>query len=153
MSLNQLNVLYKEVVLDHAQNPRNKRKILSSEKQLAMQNPTCGDYLNISIKTRQNAITEISFDGWGCTISQASASMMTETLINKNIDDAISIIYNFSKMITGQKVDNSAVGELGDASVLATMAEFPTRIKCATLAWHIINDLLKNEKGNVYGKC
>lgn len=136
MSLNKLNLLYRAVVLDHAQHPHHKGEISQVTQKVTLHNPSCGDDIQVFICVAQNQISEISFEGQGCTISQASASMMTDVLQENSVSQALSQCEAFFALTMGKAIAENQKEALGDAAVLGSLAEFPMRIKCATLAWH-----------------
>lgn len=145
MSLNKLAFLYKTLVLEHAKSPHHFASQLPADSEtVTLHNPTCGDTINLSAKIKDNHITDVCFNGSGCTISQASASMMTDTLNNKTVKQAQDLIAAFSTLAMGGQVTAEQEKGLQDAAVMATVAEFPTRIKCATLAWHAMGQLIQN---------
>ncbi|KRM61599.1 NifU family SUF system FeS assembly protein [Paucilactobacillus vaccinostercus DSM 20634] len=146
MGLSSLNHLYREVVLDHSQHPRHHGALPAATDHLELRNPTCGDVIDVQAQIKDGVITDLAFDGSGCTISQASASMMTTVLIGQPVDHARELILNFSNLITGKEIDAKMEDELEDAAVIGSVAEFPTRIKCAALAWHALDELL-DKKG------
>lgn len=142
MGLAKLNQLYREVILDHAQNPRHHGVLTKASGTLTLRNPTCGDVINVSVLIRDNQIADVAFSETGCTISQASASLMTTVLIHQPVDQARQLILAFSHLITGQPISEQLEEQLGDAVLVGSVAEFPTRIKCAALAWHALDNLL-----------
>ena len=147
MSLNKLGFLYKTLVLEHAKAPHHFVKQLPQDGQtVTLHNPTCGDTINLAAKIDHGKLTNVCFNGSGCTISQASASMMTDTLNNKTVDQARDLIAAFSTLAMGGSVSDEQEKGLQDAAVMATVAEFPTRIKCATLAWHAMGQLIKDHE-------
>ncbi|HFI0305716.1 SUF system NifU family Fe-S cluster assembly protein [Streptococcus suis] len=135
MALSRLDSLYMAVVSEHSKSPRHHGSLSGVEK-LELHNPTCGDVIELSVKIEDNVITDIAFDGVGCTISTASASMMTEAVLGKSLDQAQELAEVFSQMVQGQQNDKQK--ELGDAALLAGVAKFPQRIKCATLSWNAL---------------
>ena len=146
MGLEKLNSLYREVILDHAQNPHNKGKLASASHQITLNNPTCGDVINLQINIDDNDnIKEVAYTGEGCTISQASASMMTEAVKGKTKEEALKMAKTFSDMAIGKKHSEADLKELGDAQILTSIMEFPARIKCATLAWWALQRALLQE--------
>ena len=107
-------------------------------------NPTCGDVLQLQLVVNDNGVIEdVHFDGHGCTISMASASMMSDAIIGKTVDEAIALAEDFSSLVQGETVDEEP---LGDAALLAGVQKFPARIKCATLAWKALERAVENEK-------
>lgn len=135
MALSRLDSLYMAVVSEHSKSPRHHGSLSGVEK-LELHNPTCGDVIELSVKIEDNVITDIAFDGVGCTISTASASMMTEAVLGKSLEQAQELAEVFSQMVQGQQNDKQK--ELGDAALLAGVAKFPQRIKCATLSWNAL---------------
>ena len=135
MALSRFDSLYMAVGSEHSKSPRHHGSLSGVEK-LELHNPTCGDVIELSVKIEDNVITDIAFDGVGCTISTASASMMTEAVLGKSLDQAQELAEVFSQMVQGQQNDKQK--ELGDAALLAGVAKFPQRIKCATLSWNAL---------------
>lgn len=146
MGLAKLNQLYREVILDHAQHPRNRGELADATGVMELHNPTCGDVISVSVQIDDDKIADLKFAGSGCTISQASASLMTTVLMNQSVERARELIMAFSALITGEEVSEKDDDELGDAALVGSVAEFPARIKCAALAWHALDELL-DEKG------
>jgi nitrogen fixation NifU-like protein len=125
-----LDELYRETILDHNQAPRNRGHLEHPTTVVGLYNPTCGDQISLELLVRDHRIQDIRFDGHGCSISMASASMLTEAVKGKTVAEALAVAQNFKAFLTGQK---PAV-ELGDLEVLKGVAQFPSRVKCATLA-------------------
>lgn len=142
MALSKLDSLYMAVVTEHSKSPRHKGK-LDGVEALQLHNPTCGDVIELSLKLEKDIITDIAFDGVGCTISTASASMMTEAVLGKSIHQARELADTFSRLVQGQEVNEQE--QLGDASLLAGVAKFPQRIKCATLSWNALKKALDRQ--------
>lgn len=142
MALSKLDNLYRQVILDHAAHPHHHGEITNYEHTVELRNPTCGDVLQVAVKLEDSKIQDIRFSGSGCTISQASASMMTDVVLDKTIDEAKALIADFSKMMTSTKEPES---QLGDAAILVGVKQFPARIKCATLAWKALEKALQKE--------
>jgi nitrogen fixation NifU-like protein len=145
----ELRELYQEVILDHGKSPRNFREIDHAKYHAHGNNPMCGDQLEVFVETDDSGnIIDASFLGKGCAISVASASLMTEMLRGKNIDEARRMFDGFHEMCT-TGADNTLTGvEQEDADrlqVLSGVSEFPMRVKCATLAWHTMNAATKGE--------
>ena len=128
--------LYLEVILDHNRNPRNFYKMSQPDCEAEGVNPLCGDKIKLFITLDNNRIIDASFTGGGCAISTASASLMTENLKGKTIEDAKAIFKNFHRAITAN--DAEAEKSLGKLAVLSGVKAFPVRVKCATLAWHTL---------------
>lgn len=140
MALSKLDSLYMAVVSDHSKSPRNAGRLPGIEV-LEMHNPTCGDVIELSVQFEGDRIENIAFAGSGCTISTASASMMTEAVKGKDLDLARDYAKLFSEMVQGQENDRQS--ELGDASLLSGVAKFPQRIKCATLPWNALKKAIE----------
>lgn len=141
-----LRALYEEVILDHNRHPRNyPKRPRGAEHHAHGYNPLCGDEFTVHLKIRDNLIADAGFEGAGCAISTASASMMTEAVIGKTVEEAKALFSKVHDMLTGEG-DNEDAGKL---VALSTVKEFPMRIKCATLAWHTLNAALENREGTV----
>lgn len=133
MSFKNLDQLYRSVIMDHYKTPRNKGTIENDSINIEMNNPTCGDRIHLTLQVEDGIVKDAKFDGEGCSISMASASMMTEIVKGKDIDTALGLSKSFSNMMIGKDYDDSV--ELGDIEALQGVSQFPARIKCATLAW------------------
>ncbi|ANF37994.1 iron-sulfur cluster assembly scaffold protein SufU [Bacillus velezensis] len=145
MSFNaNLDTLYRQVIMDHYKNPRNKG-VLDDSIVVDMNNPTCGDRIRLTMKLDGNTVQEAKFEGEGCSISMASASMMTQAIKGKDIDTALSMSKIFSDMMQGKEYDDSI--DLGDIEALQGVSKFPARIKCATLSWKALEKGVAGEKG------
>jgi nitrogen fixation NifU-like protein len=127
-----LDDLYREVILDHYSRPRNKGDLDPADIKVEGNNPLCGDELAIYVRVNGDKITEARFHGRGCSISQASASMMTEQIVGKTLEEAQRMVARFKAMMHGDLVGED---ELGDLMALQGVRKFPVRVKCATLAW------------------
>jgi nitrogen fixation NifU-like protein len=132
--MSELNELYQEVILDHNRKPRNFHAIDHADRTQEGYNPLCGDRLTLFVKLDGSRIVDVAFQGTGCAISKASASLMTEALKGKTVEEARALFDRFHAMITSST--DTVPGDLGKLSVLAGVREFPTRVKCASLAWH-----------------
>lgn len=134
MALSRLDNLYRQVILDHSSHPHHHGVLDESTTEIEMNNPTCGDVIQLQMKlTPENVIEDIRFDGSGCSISTASTSMMTDVVIGKTTTEALALIDSFSELVQGKDV--AKLDALGDAQILSGVAKFPARIKCATLGW------------------
>lgn len=141
--MSDLRELYQEVIIDHNRNPRNFHKLPDANKYAEGYNPLCGDQLNLFLKIAENVIQEVSFEGAGCAISTASASLMTEALKGKTIQQAEALFSTVHGLLTKDELaDPDKIGKL---VVLAGVKEFPARVKCATLAWHTLHNALTNQ--------
>ncbi len=142
-----LRELYQEVIIDHNRHPRNHHALIDATNQANGFNPLCGDKLTVYANVLDGRIAELSFVGVGCAISQASASLMTEELLGKTVDEAHVLFHRFHHMLTQD--DNSNQGEMNKLTVLAGVKAFPARVKCATLAWHTIEAALNRKSDTV----
>ncbi|MEL3962145.1 Fe-S cluster assembly sulfur transfer protein SufU [Lysinibacillus endophyticus] len=143
MSTNNLDQLYRSVIMDHYKKPRNKGALEENSVTIDMNNPTCGDRIHLTLKINDGIVEDAKFDGEGCSISMSSASMMTEVIKGKKLDEALELADIFSKMMLGE--DYSDKYDLGDVEALQGVSKFPARIKCATLAWKAMEKGVKNE--------
>lgn len=132
--MSDLTDLYQEVILDHNRRPRNFRQIDQAGRTQEGYNPLCGDRLTLYVQLDGDRIADVAFQGSGCAISKASASLMTEALKGKTVDEARALFERFHAMVTSSP--DTAAPDLGKLSVLAGVREYPTRVKCASLAWH-----------------
>ncbi len=133
MPFNNLETLYRQVIMDHYKKPRNKGVLDDGNVTIDMNNPTCGDRIRLTMKEEDGKIVDVKFEGEGCSISMASASMMTSLIKGKDKETALKLAQIFSEMIQGKEYDTSL--DLGDIEALSGVSKFPARIKCATLAW------------------
>ncbi|PZX04798.1 nitrogen fixation NifU-like protein [Psychrobacillus insolitus] len=133
MSTKNLDQLYRSVIMDHYKNPRNKGSIEDGALTIDMNNPTCGDRIHLTLQVEDGVIQNAKFDGEGCSISMASASMMTQAVKGKKVEEALQLSTVFSEMMLGKEHDDSI--DLEDIEALNGVSKFPARIKCATLAW------------------
>lgn len=144
--MSSLDDLYRRVIMDHYQNPRNRGEFKDSESvTINMNNPTCGDRIQLQLKTDEGKIVDARFLGEGCSISMASASMMTEAIKGLKIEDALLLSKIFSDMMQGKDYDDQSF-DLGDIEALQGVSKFPARIKCATLAWKALEQGVRQEK-------
>jgi len=143
----ELRDLYQEVILEHSKVPRNYREMSEADHKAEGFNPLCGDRFTVYLHMDGEAIRDISFQGSGCAISKASASMMTQTLKGKTRADAEKLFGKFHDLVTGQGRPSEA--EMGKLAVFSGVSEFPARVKCATLAWHTLQAALEGEQDAV----
>ncbi|WP_153127351.1 Fe-S cluster assembly sulfur transfer protein SufU [Peribacillus tepidiphilus] len=143
MSFNNLDALYRQVIMDHYKNPRNKGALEEGNLTIDMNNPTCGDRIHLTMKVEDGKVVDAKFDGEGCSISMSSASMMTQAIKGKDVDTALKMSRIFSNMMQGKEYDDHDL-DLGDIEALQGVSKFPARIKCATLAWKAMEKGLKN---------
>jgi len=140
----KIQELYQELILDHYKNPRNSRKLDAATHHAHGNNPLCGDKVDIHLQITEGTIADVSFEGAGCAISQATASLLTVALENKSRDEAESLYINVIDMLTSKEESNTE--RLGDLAALATVRDFPMRVKCATLPWQTLKAALDNKK-------
>ncbi|MGH8468796.1 MAG: Fe-S cluster assembly sulfur transfer protein SufU [Gammaproteobacteria bacterium] len=141
-----LRALYQEVIIDHNRHPRNCRRLDSADRIAEGYNPLCGDRLTVYVKLHEGVVEDVSFEGSGCAISVASASLMTEHIKGKTAHAVDQLFARFHSMVTDATPTEEALGKL---EVLAGVREFPARVKCATLAWHTLKSALSNEQSTV----
>ncbi len=142
-----LKDLYQEVIIDHNRSPRNFGKLENPTQVAEGYNPLCGDKLNLYLTTEDDLITDVSFDGSGCAISVASASLMTDSLKGKTTKEAEQLFKNFHDLIMKEEPpDQEQMQSLGKLAALAGVKEYPARVKCATLCWHTLHSALQDNK-------
>ena len=144
--MSELNDLYQEVILEHNKNPRNFRAIENADKMADGNNPLCGDALRVYVETDGETIKDVAFKGSGCAISKASASMMTQAVKGKTKEEAETIFSEFVEMVTGKMDAEAQENHLGKLKIFAGVLEFPARVKCASLSWHMLHAALNNEE-------
>ena len=137
----QIGALYQEMILDHYRRPRNKGEIPNADASVLMKNPLCGDEIAVHVRYDGDQIADLGFSGRGCSISQASASMMTQLLKGKSVEEAEAIRTRFRDMVMGDK-DAGEDKTLGSLRSLGGVARFPARVKCALLAWNALDTAL-----------
>jgi nitrogen fixation NifU-like protein len=142
--MSDLNDLYQEVILDHNRRPRNFHALADASHSAEGYNPLCGDRLTLYLKVADGTIADVAFEGAGCAISKASASLMTDALKGKSVAEAKALFDRFHRMVTTPP--DQAVEDLGKLSVFAGVREFPVRVKCASLAWHTLKAAMASEK-------
>jgi nitrogen fixation protein NifU and related proteins len=141
-----LRELYQEVILEHSKTPRNFKQPASVNRSAEGYNPLCGDHFTIYLDVEGDSIRDIGFKGTGCAISKASASMMTQIVKGKSKQEASALFQQFHKLVTGT---DEKVEDLGKLAVFSGVSEFPTRVKCATLAWHTLQAALAGQNDAV----
>lgn len=143
---NELRDLYQELILDHSKNPRNYHPLKDASHCGEGYNPLCGDHIHIYLTLENDVIKEICFQGTGCAICKASASLMSTTLKGKELQEVEELYKKFHALVTGKKeLTPEDYEDLGKLAVFAGVSEFPVRVKCATLAWHTMNSALKGD--------
>jgi nitrogen fixation NifU-like protein len=140
----ELRDLYQEAILEHSKRPRNYRRLEGANRTAEGFNPLCGDHFKIYLEIGDGQIRDISFQGSGCAISKASASMMTQALKGKRTEEAEELFQKFHHLVTGKNGAES--NELGKLAAFAGVSEYPVRVKCATLAWHALRAALQGEQ-------
>jgi nitrogen fixation NifU-like protein len=144
MSSNNLDMLYRRVIMDHYKKPRNRGVLEEGNLTINMNNPTCGDRIQLTMKVDNGIVNDVKYEGEGCSISMSSASMMTQAIKGKKVEEALKLAEVFSNMMQGKEYDEDL--DLGDIEALQGVSKFPARIKCATLAWKAMEKGLKEEK-------
>ena len=144
-----LRDIYQEVILEHAKAPRNFRELQTPDYKAEGFNPLCGDRCAVALAIDGDVIKDIAFQGSGCAISRASASMMTQVLKGKTAEEADELFHHFKRMVTGQNGHNGNHPAMGKLEVFAGVSGFPARVKCATLAWHTMHAALHGERESV----
>jgi nitrogen fixation NifU-like protein len=139
-----LDNLYRRVIMDHYKNPRNRGILEDGSHTINMNNPTCGDRIQLTFKVVDGIVIDSRFEGEGCSISMSSASMMTQAIKGKKVEEAIKLSKIFSDIMQGKEYDDDI--DLGDIEALQGVAKFPARIKCATLAWKAMEKGLTEEE-------
>ena len=139
-----LEELYKEVILDHYKSPRNKRSVPGAELSCSKNNPLCGDEITIRAHLTDGRVADVAFEGRGCSISQASASMLTEAVMGKPVEEAEKLAAEFRSMMEGKLEPDEE--EFGDLVALKGVVKYPVRIKCAVLAWDVLQEALSGAK-------
>jgi nitrogen fixation protein NifU and related proteins len=144
-----LDDIYKEVILDHYKSPRNKRELPGAELTCTRNNPLCGDEITLFVHVEDGKVLEVTFQGAGCSISQSSASMMTEAVTGVGVDEANELAARFRGMMAGEVEPDEDV--FGDLVALKGVVKYPIRIKCAVLAWDVLQEALAGGTGSASG--
>jgi nitrogen fixation NifU-like protein len=142
--MSDLRELYQDVILEHSKAPRNYRQLATANHKAEGYNPLCGDHFTLYLDLKGDSIHDISFQGSGCAISKASASMMTQSVKGKTREEAEKLFEQFHKLVTGQANGNQA--DLGKLAVFSGVSQFPVRVKCATLAWHTLQAAMEGKQ-------
>jgi nitrogen fixation NifU-like protein len=143
--MSELSELYQQVILDHNKKPRNFRKLESANHSAEGFNPLCGDQLTVYLNLEDGTVKEISFEGSGCAISKAAASMMTQAVKGKSKQEAEQLFSEFHGMVTGELDEENTSNGLGNLKIFSGVREFPVRVKCASLPWHTMHAALNNQ--------
>ena len=140
--MDDLNNIYNELIMEHSMNSYNKKKLKEADLCDIGHNPNCGDEITLEVKMNGNIIEDMAFSGHGCAISQASTSIMIDTLKGKTIEEAKEIIKTFISMIKREETDEKNLEKLEDAIAFKNVSNMPARVKCALLAWHTLDDMI-----------
>ena len=144
--MDELTDVYNELIMEHSMNSYNKKKLENADYCEVGHNPNCGDEITLQLKLNGNKIEDMAFSGHGCAISQASTSIMIDTLKGKTVEEAKEIIKTFIEMIKRETNDEEELKKLEDAIAFKNVSNMPARVKCALLAWHTVEDILNNNK-------
>ena len=142
----ELRELYQQVILDHNKSPRNFKKLENANHIAEGYNPLCGDKINLYLVVENDVVKDVGFQGSGCAISKASASLMSSIVNGKTKAEAEEIFSKFHDLVTGKLTDEADIEELGKLAVFSGVRDFPARVKCASLAWHTLISALKDEQ-------
>ena len=144
--MSELSELYQQVILDHNKKPRNFCKLENANRAADGYNPLCGDQLRVYLHVEGDQVQEVSFEGSGCAISKASASMMTQAVKGKSKAEVETLFDEFHRMVTGELDEEAEPNQLGRLKIFAGVRDFPARVKCASLSWHTMHAALNNEQ-------
>jgi nitrogen fixation protein NifU and related proteins len=147
--MSSLRDLYQQVILDHNKSPRNYRKMADATRVVDGYNPLCGDHYTVFLKMDGDRISDITFEGAGCAISKASASVMSSMVKGKTREEAEELFAMFHQLVKGELDAAEHSEELGKLAAFAGVCEFPARVKCASLAWHTLHSALTDQQGAV----
>ncbi len=140
--MDNLEEMYNELIMEHSMNSYNKKKLENADYEQIGHNPNCGDEITLELKLNGNIIEDMAFSGHGCAISQASTSIMIDTLKGKNLEEAKEIVQTFIGMIKREIEDEEVLKKLEDAIAFKNVSNMPARVKCALLAWHTIEEII-----------
>ena len=144
--MSDLRELYQQVILDHNKSPRNFRIMVEPDRTSEGHNPLCGDHLNLYVRLKGDRIEDIAFQGVGCAISKASASLMTDAVKGRTLEEAESLFGKFHDLVTSDVSSSPDTDGIGKLAVFTGVREFPVRVKCATLAWHTLLAALEDSR-------
>ena len=144
--MDELNDVYNELIMEHSMNSYNKKKLNDADFSCMGHNPNCGDEITLELKLNGDIIEDMAFSGHGCAISQASTSIMIDTLKGKTVNEAKEIVKTFIDMIKREVKNEDELRKLEDAIAFRNVSNMPARVKCALLAWHTIEDILNKSK-------
>jgi nitrogen fixation NifU-like protein len=143
--MSELSELYQQVILDHNKKPRNFHKLETANRTAEGYNPLCGDQLHIYLEVENDRVKDISFEGTGCAIFKASASMMTQAVKGKSKAESEQLFQEFHRLLTGEFDEEAEGSHLGKLTIFSGVREYPVRVKCATLSWHTMRAALEGE--------
>lgn len=143
--MSELSELYQQVILDHNKKPRNFRRLETANRTAEGMNPLCGDQLTVYLLLEDDAVKDVSFEGSGCAISKAAASMMTQAVKGKTRAEAEALFDEFHRMVTGELDEENQPNNLGRLKIFAGVRDYPARVKCASLSWHTLHAALNGE--------
>ena len=146
-----LDALYQEIILDHYRRPRNFRELPNASCTADGKNPNCGDALTVWLKFDGDTVTDVTFQGVGCAISKASASLMTQAIKGRTRAQAAEVFDTVHRLVTGNENDPTVIKELGQLRALGGVSKFPMRVKCASLAWHALKSAMDGHEPLVAG--
>lgn len=144
--MSELSELYQQVILDHNKKPRNFRRLETANRSAEGYNPLCGDQLRVYLELEDDTVKDISFEGTGCAISKAAASMMTQAVKGKSREEAENLFNQFHQMVKGELDEENTPNKLGKLKIFAGVREFPVRVKCASLSWHTLHAALHQQE-------
>ena len=144
--MNELEAMYNDLIMEHSMNSYNKKKLDHADYCELGHNPSCGDEIQLELNVKDGIIEDMAFTGHGCAISQASTSIMIDTLKGKSIEEARDIIKTFIGMIKSEIKDEAELEKLEDAIAFQNVSHMPARVKCALLAWHTLQDMIKEQE-------
>ncbi len=147
--MSDIRDLYQELILDHSKRPRNRRPLPGADRQADGYNPLCGDRVTVFLDLENDRVKEVTFEGSGCAISTASASLMTESLKGRTLAEAKALFKRFHGLVTGEVVETEEGPGLGKLEVFSGVCQYPARVKCATLAWHTLKAALEHRHEEV----
>ncbi|MBA2339926.1 MAG: SUF system NifU family Fe-S cluster assembly protein [Pyrinomonadaceae bacterium] len=144
--MSELSDLYQQVILDHNKKPRNFRRLETANRKADGHNPLCGDQLSVYLQMEDDVVRDVSFEGTGCAISKAAASMMTQSVKGKTRVEAETLFDEFHRMVTGELDEEATPNNLGRLKIFAGVRDYPARVKCASLSWHTMHAALVGEE-------
>jgi len=147
--MSAIRELYQQVILDHNKSPRNYHAMPDATRAVDGYNPLCGDHYKVYVKIDHGIVTDISFEGSGCAISKASASVMSSMVKGKTVAEADALFAEFHRLVTGTSAGDDDIQRLGKLAAFAGVSEYPARVKCASLAWHTLHSALSSDQSSV----